>query len=64
MLLSNFPGLGQNVSDIISESNDNFAKEEQTEADDEIPIELQRLIDHPIEINSGEIEILVKLNLI
>ena len=64
LLLSNFPGLGQNVSDIISESNDNFAKEEQTEADDEIPIELQRLIDHPIEINSGEIEILVQLNLI
>ncbi|MBK6986969.1 MAG: hypothetical protein IPH33_01290 [Bacteroidetes bacterium] len=64
LLVSNFPGFGQNVSDIISESNDNFAKEEQTEADDEIPIELQRLIDHPIEINSGEIEILVQLNLI
>ncbi len=54
----------QNVSDIITETNDNFAKEEQSETDDEIPIELQRLIDHPIEINSDDTEILAQLNLI
>ena len=54
----------QSVSDILTETNDNFSKEENQETEDEIPIELQRIIDHPININSDEIEILAQLNLI
>jgi hypothetical protein len=54
----------QSPTDILTESNDNFLKEEQSEVDDEIPHELQKVMEHPININSPEIQDLVSLNLI
>ncbi|MBL0032185.1 MAG: hypothetical protein IPP27_08400 [Bacteroidetes bacterium] len=56
--------LAQSPTDILTESNDNFLKEEQSEVDDEIPHELQKVMENPININSPEIQDLVSLNLI
>lgn len=56
--------LAQSPTDILTESNDNFQKEDQSEVDDEIPHELQKVMEHPININSPEIQDLVSLNLI
>lgn len=64
MLLFQANLIAQGVQNIISETSDNFAKDDQTEIEDEIPIELQRLTDHPIDINSEEIELLLQLNVI
>jgi hypothetical protein len=53
ILFSGIDLLAQSPADLLKESNDNFLKEEQSEVDDEIPHELQKVMEHPIAGNSG-----------
>ncbi len=64
ILISGIASYAQSPTDILSETNDNFLKDEQSEVEDEIPVELQKVMDDPIDINSPDIKDFVSLNLI